>query len=356
MERTIEGVESPGRGSDGRRLQGAWRAVLWLAVGCAAAWFAWANRSDLPEAWRVARGASPAWLLACAAWVAVFLAGQVGMYASTRRAVGLESSWHGLVVPSLAAGALNIVSKSGGMGGLAVFLAEAKRRGEPTGTVATAYTGVVAVSHATFALTLAAVFGLVWLDGSVTRVEVAAGAVFGVYLAVQAAILGAAVWSRAAVRRVYWLAGAGVHGLRRLAGLTRDTYVPNTTAADDVFEAISLLRSGPFRLAGALGWGMLTEVAGVGLLWTVLRALGETTGLAPALVGYAMTVLFSTVSVLPAGLGTAEASLGALLHSYGVEAPMAATAVVLYRIGEAWIPLAAGLVALRLLRRGGKEQ
>lgn len=329
------------------------RTAGWGLVVAAGFWFAWANRGDLPAAWRSARHADPVWLAASLLGTGVYLVGQVGMHASTRRAVGLDGGWRKLVLPSLAAGALNIVSKSGGLGGLAVFLAEAKRHHEPLGLVTTAYTGVVAVSHVMFALTLAAAFGLMWFDGHLTKLEVAAGAVFGGYLVVQAALLGAAIWSRAAVRRVYWLAGAAGHAVRRLTGMTRDVYVPNTAAADDVFEALAVLRARPARLAGALGWGMVTELAGVVLLWAVLRALGVGAGLVPALVGYAMTVLFSTVGVLPSGLGAAEASLGAVLLSYGLELPTVAAAVVLYRLGEAWLPLGLGLVAWRLL---GKEE
>lgn len=331
----------------------ALRAVLWAALAAAVAFFLWANRQDLPDAWRSATSANPAWLAAALGWVVLFLAGQAGMYASARRAVGLPATTAGMVVPALAAGALNIVSKSGGMGGLAVFLAGAKRRGEPAGLVTTAYTAVVVVSHATFALTLAVVFVVMWFDGHVTRLEIAAGALFAVYAAGQAAILGAALWSRGMVRRVYRLTGMASHAVRRLLGLTRDVYVANDAAADELFDVLAALRRAPGRLAGAFAWGMAVELAGVGLLWAVLRALGEPVSPVVPLSGYAMTVLFSTVGILPGGLGFAEASLGAMLRSYGVSVPVTTAAVVLYRVGEAWIPLAAGLAALRLLGRGG---
>ncbi|WBL36787.1 lysylphosphatidylglycerol synthase transmembrane domain-containing protein [Tepidiforma flava] len=331
---------------------GRWvRAAAWVIVIAAATAFAWANRRDIPDAWHAARTANPWWLLAGLGWTALYLVGQAGMYAGAWRAVGLQGSMRELLQPSLAGGALNIVSKSAGMGGLAVFLARAKRAGEPAGLVTTAYTGVVVIAHATFTLTLAAVFVVMWLDGHVTRLELLAGAIFGVYVIAQAAVLAGALWSRSAVRRVYRAAGMAAHAGRRLLGREHGVYVPNDEAADELFEAVSALRRAPGRLAGAFAWGMAVELAGAGLLWSVLNALGEPASPVVALSGYAMTVLFSTVGVLPGGLGFAEASLGAMLRSYGVSLPGTAAAVVLFRIGEAWIPLAAGLAALRLSGR-----
>lgn len=342
-------VETTG-GADGERRRRLLRAAAWAAVGAAGAAFAWLNRGDLPAAWAAARAAHPGWLAAGLGWTLLFLVGQAGMYAGAWRALGMEASARGMLRRSLAAGALNIVSKSGGMGGLAVFLAEAPARGEPRALVTTAYTGVVAISHATFAVTLGAVFLLMWFDGRVTGMEATAGGVFALYVVVQAVLLAGALRSRLAVRRVYRATGAAVHAARRLLGLTREAYSPSDAAADELFEAVAALRQAPGRLAGAAAWGMAVELAGAGLLWCVLRALGEPVSPLAALSGYAMTVLFSTVGVLPGGLGFAEASLGVLLRGYGVTVPVTAAAVVLYRIGEAWIPLAAGMAALRMGR------
>ncbi len=327
------------------------RVVAWAAVIVAAAVFVLANRRDIPDAWRAALAANGWWLLAGLGWTALYLVGQAGMYAGAWRAVGLQGRLAEMLQPALAGGALNIVSKSAGMGGLAVFLTRAKQAGEPVGLVTTAYTGVVVIAHATFTLTLLGVFIVMWVDGQVTRLELLAGAIFGVYVIVQVAVLAGALWSRAAVRRVYRAAGAAAHAGRRMLGREHGAFVPNDAAADELFEAVSALRRTPRRLAGAFAWGVAVELAGAGLLWSVLQALGEPASPVVALSGYAMTVLFSTVGVLPGGLGFAEASLGAMLRSYGVSLPGTAATVVLFRIGEAWIPLVAGLLALRISSR-----
>ncbi len=322
--------------------------MAWGLVVCAVGIFVWVNRADLPVALHAIRGAHLGWLAAAAGCTGIYLVGQAGMYAETFRAVKLEGSVARMLRPSLAAGALNIVSKSAGMGGLPVFLAEGRRRGQPGGLVTTAYTGVVVVSHATFTLTLALVFVMMWFDGHLTRLELAAGGVFGVYAVAQAVLLLSAVRSREACRRVFRLAGMATHAVRRALGRTRAPFSPVDAAADELFDTLASLRRSPAQLMGVLAWGMVVEFAGAALLWCVARALGEPLSPAGALAGYAMTVLFSTVGALPGGLGFAEVSLGAVLSGYGMSVPSIAATVVLYRVGEMWIPLAAGLVALRL--------
>jgi len=94
-------------------------------------------------------------------------------------------------------------------------------------------------------------------------------------------------------------------------------------------------------LAGALA----IEAVSVAIVWVSLRAFGVRVGLTVPLVGYAVSTLFSIVGVLPAGLGFAEASLGAVLVSYSVAGPVAAAVVIAQRTFEVWIPLAAGALA-----------
>ena len=75
-----------------------------------------------------------------------------------------------------------------------------------------------------------------------------------------------------------------------------------------------------------------------------------------AIVGYGISVLFSVVGFMPAGIGFAEASLGAVIVSFDVPVAVAAVAVIAYRIFETWLPLVVGLLATRWWRRGATLQ
>jgi uncharacterized protein (TIRG00374 family) len=122
-------------------------------------------------------------------------------------------------------------------------------------------------------------------------------------------------------------------------------------AADELYEAVALLRHRP-RSLWAPGLAALgVDLLGVAQLWAVLRAVGAHPGVELPLVAYAVSTLFGIVGIVPAGLGAVEVSLGAVLVSYGVAMGPAAAAVVLYRVVELWIPLAVGGFAASRLTR-----
>jgi uncharacterized protein (TIRG00374 family) len=62
-------------------------------------------------------------------------------------------------------------------------------------------------------------------------------------------------------------------------------------------------------------------------------------------------MLASTATPTPGGLVGAEAGLFAGFVAYGVSAPMAGAAVLLYRFVTYWLPLLPGVLALFLARR-----
>ncbi len=113
----------------------------------------------------------------------------------------------GAVRPALAATFMNQVTKSGGMAGLAMLVADGDRRRLGRGPVIAAYALVAVLTELAFAGALAAAIMMSWLGGHLTGPEGVACAVFAVYLAARVALLGVAATSRARLRQVYALPG-----------------------------------------------------------------------------------------------------------------------------------------------------
>ncbi len=82
----------------------------------------------------------------------------------------------------------------------------------------------------------------------------------------------------------------------------------------------------------------------VGWLFAALHAVGADTTLDATVECYGIVALLGTVSVLPAGLGAVDAGLVATLHHSGVTMAVAAAGVLLFRVADLWLPLAAGAV------------
>lgn len=322
------------------------RRVLAVAlVAALAIVFVAANHAELPAAWRQARHADGWWLAAMLACSLAALANHGLLHAASQRAAGSGIGLRRAVRLGAAGFALNAVAKSGGMAGLAAFLREARRTGHGRGAVTAGYVLAVVLAELAFAATLAVALVVIAVDGHLTRGDVIAGAAFAVLLSLRLGTVVAALRSRAAVRRVYALPRRLVARLRR-----RDPVIDHT-AADELHEALTLVRRRPRAVGPAVVAAVGIEVLGTATLLCALAAVHASHRVAEALVAYAVSVLFGIVGFLPGGLGFVEASLGGVLVSFGAPVAQATAAVALYRIGELWLPLALGALASRRLGR-----
>ncbi len=326
----------------------------WVSITCPAvvllcvAALLWVSRHELPAVGRVLDGAQRGWLVGGVLLLGCWWVAWVLLHAASRRALGVGGyAETGRLIPvTLAAVALNLAVKSGGLAGLAAFAADARRRRLPRGPVSGAYLLAAAFADVGFIVTLAAAVALTSINGQLTRPEVAAVVVFVVFLVMRVAILVAALRSRDALRRVWTMPARLWAWLRRSPARQ-----PDTVAADELYDAVTLARAHPTLALPALVFAIGVDVVGAAMLWAALAAVGGGNRPAVALVAYAISVLFGVVGVLPGGLGFVELSAAAVLVSFGTPTAVAAATVVLFRVWEFWLPLALGTAVAGWLRR-----
>jgi uncharacterized protein (TIRG00374 family) len=315
------------------------RLVAAIVVVALTVVFVAANRGELPNAVHAARHGNPWWLGLGVIASSTFML----LHALARRAAiatfGVRIPLPRAVLTSAVAQSLNIVAKSGGLAGLAVYRDESRRNGQPTPLVTGGYMLCVVLGDAAFASTLIAAIVVLVIDGRFTRGDAVAVALVGAYFAVVVAAVVAATRSRSAIRTLHALPAR----LRRRA--------PDHTAADELFDAIQQIRARPASIVPVFGLMLMIELVSIAMVWHCLAAYGQPVGIAVPIVGYGVSVLFSLISVLPAGIGVAEASLGAAFVSFGISGAVAAVVVLTYRILETWLPLVTGILAARVWRR-----
>ncbi len=346
-------IEAERDGNTGDLAPGRWaRRAGAAAVAAAAVALVVADRQELPAAWRVLRSADPAWVAAAAACATLWYVAYALVHRGAQRAAGLTPAPAAELVPvTVAAHFLNLVTKSGAMAGLVLFDRLGRRRGQARGGVVAAYLLAGLLGEVAFVAVLAVGLALVGIDGRLTGAEAVAGAVFTAYLALRLAVLAGAVGSRDRVRR---LVATPYRWWARLLRRNQAGAAAAEARADELHDAVLLLRRSPGAAAPAAVAAGAVEAAGVALLWTSLAAVGAPHSLATAVVGYAISVLFSIVGFLPGGIGFVEVSLGAVLVSTGIGAPTAAAAVALYRLFELWLPVGLGAAVVhRTGRRTG---
>src|SRR4051812_5584708 len=174
-----------------------------------------ANRDDLPDAWRAARDSDKAWLAGGLLCMVGFLGSYVAMHGGARHVAHLHNEPSGLTQCSLAGNFLNMVTKSGGFAGIAPFVGEAKRRGQPTGPAGTAYVLALMIGDVALALLIPFALFAASNDGQLRFIHILAALVFGAYIALRAAVLVVGARDRERARRIAIWPGRTWAKLRR---------------------------------------------------------------------------------------------------------------------------------------------
>lgn len=324
------------------------RSLGWLAVLAVAGVFVYLNRGEWHAIGGAAQHARVRYLVLAAVlqlgWLVAFATGFWGAF----RAIDVRLPYPQTLALAWGSNFLNMIVKTGGMGGMPLFLRAAAARGYASSRAALGYLIVLGVGHGEFMLLLGLGMALLWLRGEVRLPQiVAAIATF----AVVAAVAAAAATILSSVGRTRAVYGALARTLNRIAGRFRRGPVldpdGDVRTATEVRDVLTLLRQRPARLTVVLGADLIKEACAVAIFYAVLRAFDPEASLALAVIAYVTVILFSLVSIVPSGIGVVELSLTALLVQAGVPVAEATLTAVVYRLFEFWTPFLVGAIAVR---------
>ena len=275
----------------------------------------------------------------------VGMVNRAGQFRSAHRLAGIEADLRSMVRVSAAGYALNKLVKTGGLGGVALFVRHGRQRGRPAGAVLAA----CLVSSLSGLVALVAVAGLVVASTAVDVPTTGSliGAVAGVALLVVFGlpVAGAVcLRSRALVERWHPLPFRAIRRLTARFG-RRGPTVPDPVHVDRFYAAIATLRADPMASAPVLAHAMVAKFIGAAVLLAALAAVGADIGLEAVLVVYVMALAAAAISIRPGGLGAVEATMTLLLDGYGVPPATALAGTVAFRFLDLWVPVLVGLVA-----------
>jgi len=298
------------------------------------------------------RTARPPFIAATAVVEVLFVLNLTFFYVTTFWATGLRASVWRFVFITQASYFVNLVSKTGGIGGIAFYIQEARRTDQPVARVSAAYMAAYVLGYAAFIVVLVAALILLYLQGSLTKAEIIASLIITAIILVAGAVPVAAISSRRALERVYLLAVRPMNWFARL--LRRPPLVDVESArasAGELYDAITFVRRRPAKYVLPLVHALGVEVLAAALLYLMAHAVHANISVQQALSAYAISLLFSLVAITPSGLGFVEVSLSVLLVSFGVDKSTAIAAAIGYRAFEFWLPVALGAGSLPVLHR-----
>ncbi len=276
------------------------------------------------------------------------------IFQSLYHVLGIKDTIYRLSLLAASANFVNVVAPSAGMGGMAVFISDARRNGRSVGKVTVASMLYLFLDYMVFLFVLA--LGLIVLSRrndlgptelatSGVMFAIASGLGFLLYLGSQSAdALGNALaWMARLVNRV-------------VRPFIHRDYLSEARAHEFALEMASDLKSLPEKVHN-LGIPFLYSFASKALLMCVLLlifvAFQVPFSAGTIIGGFAISYLFLIVSPTPSGVGIVEGVMPLALSSLRVPWSDAVIITLAYRGITFWLPLGVGAIAFRMT--GGEE-
>jgi len=278
------------------------------------------------------------------------------MYQSIFHLLGVHESTLTLGRIAAAANFINVVAPTAGIGGVALFASEARRRGHPAGKVTVAAALFLLLDQAAFLCVLSV--GLIIL---VRRNDLRAGEISASFFLLCIAVAYAFVLYlgyRSEEKLGNFLAKIA-HGINSIVKFFRkQEYLSEARAhefAHEVSEGFSGLTEQPASLVRPVLWGILDKALLMLILVCAFLSFEVPFSAGTIIAGFSIAYLFLIVSPTPSGIGIVEGLMPIALTSLSVNWSQAVVITLTYRTVTFWIPFGIGAWAFRSLHTGGEE-
>jgi glycosyltransferase 2 family protein len=278
------------------------------------------------------------------------------MYQSIFHLLGVHESILVLSRIATAANFINVVAPTAGMGGVALFAAEARRRGHPAGKVTVAAALFLSLDHAAFLFVLS--LGLVILARGN---ELDSGEISASFFLLSIAVVYALVLyiGYRSEEKLGKLLAKTVRGINRVVQIfSKETYLRETRAyefAHEVSEGFAGLTEKPSSLVRPVLWGILDKFLLMLILVCSFLSFEVPFTASTIIAGFSLAYLFLIVSPTPSGIGIVEGLMPLALSSLNVNWSQAVVITLTYRTVTFWIPFGVGAWAFRSLHTSGEE-
>ncbi|MCE9647137.1 MAG: flippase-like domain-containing protein [Chloroflexi bacterium] len=278
------------------------------------------------------------------------------MYQSVYHLLGLDETIPNLSRIAAAANFINIVAPTAGMGGVALFASEARRRGHPAGRATVAAALSLSLDHAAFLCVLS--LGLIVL---VRRNDLHAGDLSATLFMLGIAISYAFILYlgyRSEEKLGNFLAKLANMVNRVVRFFRRKDYLSEARAhefAHEVAEGFSGLTEQKTSLVRPVLWGILDKALLMLVLLCSFLAFEVPFSAGTIIAGFSIAYLFLIVSPTPSGIGIVEGLMPVALSSLNVDWSQAVVITLTYRTVTFWVPFGIGAWAFRSLHAAGEE-
>jgi len=323
------------------------RLLILLAISLGA-FFIFSRVAEVEQVIDSFREGDPAWLALAVVVQFVWMLNVTASFWIIYRILGLREQFFHLGLVAMSAQFVSVVAPSAGMGGMAVLIADGKKRGLRPGRVTTG--GGLFVFFEQTSLLAVVLLGLFLLfrlnqlsTSSVLAVLVLAGIALGTGL-----VLVMGMRSPALLSNVLTRLGNLVN--RMLRPILRRNSVDVSRAlpfAEDVYEGLQVVRKSPVKLLFPALLAFTSKALLITILGLIFVAFGQPFTITMLIASFSIGYLFYIVSPTPSGIGFVEGAMTLVLTSLGLSLAISVVITLVFRGVTFWLTVLYGMLAIR---------
>lgn len=285
-------------------------------------------------------------LLLAIAWIINI----AGSYKKIFHAVGIDEKLSRLTILSAASTFINTVAPSAGIGGMTIFITDARQKGKSGARTMVAGALYVIYDYLGFFFLLGLGLFVLFRRNNLNMTEIVASIILLLICGVMTFLLYLGFKSEKALAdALEWLAKAGNRIYRFFSKKDRFSVENARTFAHDAVEGIAELRRKPTDLI----YPLILALSNKGILFLIFylmfKAFQVPVSIGTLVAGTSLAYLFLIVSPTPSGVGVVEGILTLALRSMFVPGNDALVITLAYRGVTFWFPLILGGLAFRWL-------
>jgi len=329
-------------------VRGRW--LFWILVIA----FVWVVVSRFTEIEKLAETlAKGKWegVLVAALLQVVYYIIYTALYQSGFDIVGVESQLRDLFPLTFASIFVNVAAPAGGTSGMALFVDDARRRGQSAARAAVGTLLTLIADFSGFVIVL--IFGLIFLfiQHDLKTYEIIGAVLLLAAIGGMTSLLLLGLWRPELLKHLLdWVqhAANGIATRFKRGNFLADDWAEHN--AGEFIEASMAVAIHPDRVTRTLLISLCAYVVDITSLYCIFLAFHQPVGFGLLVAGFSMGILFWIVSITPQGIGVVEGMMTLVFTSLGVPAERATIIALAFRGLTFWLPLFIGFILLRRIR------
>jgi glycosyltransferase 2 family protein len=312
--------------------------------------------SDGRELWRAAQGIDLKLLvlpfgLAVLSYVVMALS-----YQGIARAAGTDVPFGTMLRITFVSNTVNYIVSTGGISGLAVRIYFFVRLGMPSGTAVIVALVQTFITNSVLLIFVATGFGFLLRSNELhgPTLWMTTG-LLGIFVVAAVSPLMLLIHRGVRRRTLFWLAEVTNSVLHRVAPKRKPARVRIWRFQRNLNRGIEFVLSQKGQMVVPTLWIFVDWVVTLMILYTAFVAVRYPVPPSFVVVGFAVGIIMSLISFVPAGLGVMEGSMAAVFRSLGVPFETAVIAALVFRLSYYIMPLVVSVFFFRGMLEQSRE-